>query len=411
MYAQLLALTCEGFWYRRHDDPARLGEAESLLQPREPARELHYLGLPLVDGDAERRAQGAGGVEEPPEGILVERYEVGIIHVSARCLDSAPTFAEVVERGRYGDGQRLVRFASQTEPDPAVRLYLKAHELDGRGVCERPPHEVECRPVVDCPEVVGEVHEQDIALRSVSAVMLGELPLQSHEGVVRAAASHVGGAPGRERRPHRRGHDRPRDRFLYHAFGEPRRGYRPVLPAFDDVEPDEALADVVARQEVPACVERVAQGVDHVALDTCLPADALGGVACRLVDVVEAGGIGDGEGRAALRPVRGPLRIAPGSPGLSALIAIHDGIPRGLRLWAPAFPGRLQRSNETASSAEARGHARSGLPSQRDASLRARARTSALPSSCARSPTHGRGCLASMSNPTRGRIQSFVASL
>ena len=305
----------------------------------------------------------------------------------------------------------FVSLAAEAKPDPAVRLYLQTHELDGGWVCERPPHEVERRSVIDCPEVVGEVHEQDVALSAVPAVMLGELSLKAHEGVVRAPAAHVGRASRRESRPYGRGHDRPRDGLLYHAFGEPRGGYRPVLPTLDDVEPDEALADVVASQEVPACVERVAQGVDHVALDACLPANALGGVACRLVDVVEVGGSGNGECRAAFCPVRGPFRIAPGSPCLSALVAIHDGIPHGLRPWASAFSGRLGRSNETASSAEARGHARSGLPSQRDASLRAHARTSALPSSCARSLAHRRGCLASMSNPTRGRTQSVVASL
>lgn len=158
-------------------------------------------------------------------------------------------------------------------------------------------------------------------------------------------------------------------------------------------------------------MEAVAQGMDHVALHAGLPAHALGCLHGGIVKVVHLGGGRERKALAALGFVRGAFGYSPRTPRGAALLAIQESAPRGLRPTAPAFPGRLGRSDETAASAEACGHASSVPPSQRGVILRERARSAPLPSSCARRSVRRRFCLASTSNPTRGRIQSKTASL
>lgn len=176
------------------------------------------------------------------------------------------------------------------------------------------------RVVVDAREVVAEVHEQHVAIGSVPPVVARELVLEPRYSVVDAPALHVGGVAGGERR-HDRGDERVlAQRLVYDPLAEVHGRYVPQLAALNEVELVEAAPDVLAVQQVLACLVDVAQNVEAVALNGRLPRHAAPRLHGGVVERVHVGDTLKREAVYSLGPVAGALFLAPSPAGSAPVV-------------------------------------------------------------------------------------------
>ena len=330
---QLASLARDGVAARLHDDAARFGVEDALLQPREAARQLHHAGLARVQRDAELRALVLYQQKAHLQVLLGLVDQVEVVHVASVGLGAQHLGHVVVDAVGVRHRAYLVWLAAQAQADLALRVYQAVLKGDHARVEQRVGHLPLDRLVGNAREVVGEVAQQYVALAPMPPPVVGQVALEQLKGVVGAAPLDVGGVRGYERGDYR-GHEGVLgQRLLHHALGEVHCTDVAQLAALPQVEADETPAYVAALQKVLARFHGVSQVVLHVPLRRGLPHDATRGLLGSLAQAVEVGhrlkgarldalGLGPGALLLATLPACGP-----------PLLRVHRRHPARLAMW------------------------------------------------------------------------------
>ena len=330
---QLASLARDGVAARLHDDAARFGVEDALLQPREAARQLHHAGLARVQRDAELRALVLYQQKAHLQVLLGLVDQVEVVHVAPVGLGAQHLGHVVVDAVGVRHRAYLVWLAAQAQADLALRVYQAVLKGDHARVEQRVGHLPLDRLVGNAREVVGEVAQQYVALAPMPPPVVGQVALEQLKGVVGAAPLDVGGVRGYERGDYR-GHEGVLgQRLLHHALGEVHCTDVAQLAALPQVEADETPAYVAALQKVLARFHGVSQVVLHVPLRRGLPHDATRGLLGSLAQAVEVGHRLKGARLDALGLGLGALLLAALPACGPPLLRVHRRHPARLAMW------------------------------------------------------------------------------
>lgn len=286
---ELAALPRYGVSARLHDYAARLRVEDTLLQPREPARELYHAGLARVQLYAQLGALAPYQQQAYLQVLLALVYEVEVVHVPPVRLGAQHLGHVVVDAVGVCHRAYLVRLAAQPQAHLALRVNQAVLKVDYSRIEQRGSHLLLDGAVRYAGEVVGKVAEQYVAIAAVPPPVVGQVALEQLQGVVGAAPLYVRGVGGYESGDYG-GNERVLCQgLLYHALGEVYGADMAQLSSLPQVESYEATAYVAPLQKVAAGQDGVAQVASHVPLRGRLPHDAPRGLLRCLAQAVEVG--------------------------------------------------------------------------------------------------------------------------